>query len=337
MRVTQLLAGFAAIVSLASAAPTDSSRSQLAKRVKKFQWFGVNESGAEFGQTSIPGTYNKDYTFPSTSSIDTLMGKGLNIFRIPILMERIARGSMTSSLDATYLSQLTAVVNHITNAGGYAIVDPHNFGRYNGAIITSTANFQTFWKNVATAFKSNSKVIFDTNNEYHDMDESLVVSLNQAAINGIRSAGATSQYIFVEGNSYTGAWTWTTQNTAMASLTDPNNKIIYEMHQYLDSDGSGTSDQCVSSTIGSQRITDATTWLKNNGKKGILGEFAGGSNSVCESAVTGMVNYMAANTDVWTGGLWWGGGPWWGDYIFSMEPPSGTAYVNVLPSILPLI
>ncbi len=40
------------------------------------------------------------------------------------------------------------------------------------------------------------------------MDNSLVVKLNQAAIDGIRGVGATSQYIFVEGNSYTGAWTW---------------------------------------------------------------------------------------------------------------------------------
>ena len=36
------------------------------------------------------------------------------------------------------------------------------------------------------------------------MEESLVVSLNQAAIDGIRAVGATTQYIFAEGNSYTG-------------------------------------------------------------------------------------------------------------------------------------
>lgn len=50
--------------------------------------------------------------------------------------------------------------------------------------------------------------IIDTNNEYHDMDQTLVFNLNQACINGIRAAGATSQLILVEGNSYTGAWTW---------------------------------------------------------------------------------------------------------------------------------
>jgi aryl-phospho-beta-D-glucosidase BglC (GH1 family) len=78
----------------------------------------------------------------------------------------------------------------------------------------------------------------------------------------------------------------------------------------LDSDGSGTSTACVSSSIGSQRIADATAWLKANGKKGIIGEFAGGANSNCESAVADMLTYMKSDTDVWTGALWWGGGPW---------------------------
>lgn len=56
-------------------------------------------------------------------------------------------------------------INYITQNGAYAIIDPHNFGRFYGSIITDTAGFQTFWKNLATQFKSNSLVIFDTNNE----------------------------------------------------------------------------------------------------------------------------------------------------------------------------
>jgi endoglucanase len=127
--------------------------------------------------------------------------------------------------------------------------------------------------------------------------------------------------------------TTTSGNTALSVLTDPQDKIVYEMHQYLDSDGSGTSTACVSGTIGKERITAATEWLKNNGKKGIIGEFAGGANSQCQSAITGMLSYMAQNKDVWLGALWWGGGPWWGDYIYGYEPPSSTGY-NYYSSIL---
>ena len=114
----------------------------------------------------------------------------------------------------------------------------------------------------------------------------------------------------------------------MGNLTDPSDKIVYEMHQYLDSDGSGTSATCVSTTIGAERIADATAWLKANNKKGIIGEYAGGANSACETAVTGMLDALVADSDVWMGAIWWGAGPWWGNsYIYSLEPQLGTAYI----------
>jgi endoglucanase len=50
---------------LAVAAPATGKK----KRAKTFQFFGVNESGAEFGNTAIPGQLNKDYTWPPTYGI----------------------------------------------------------------------------------------------------------------------------------------------------------------------------------------------------------------------------------------------------------------------------
>ncbi|KAI5459572.1 glycoside hydrolase superfamily [Mariannaea sp. PMI_226] len=241
-------------------------------------------------------------------------------------MERLTPNSMTGAFNTAYLKNLTDVVNHITQNGGWAVVDPHNYGRFFGNIITDTGAFKTWWQNLASQFKSNSNVIFDTNNEYNGMDQTLVLNLNQAAINGIRAAGATTQYIFVEGNQWSGAWSWTSVNDNMKALTDPQNKIVYEMHQYLDSDSSGTSSTCVSTTIGVERLTAATSWLRTNGKIGIIGEFAGGANSQCQAAVKGMLDHLKANNDVWKGALWWAAGPWWANYIFSFEPPSGTGY-----------
>ncbi|KAF4630304.1 hypothetical protein G7Y89_g7831 [Cudoniella acicularis] len=296
---------------LAVAAPTIEKKSKAAK---KFQWFGVNESGAEFGNTALPGRLDKDYTWPPTATIDTLVGKGLNAFRVPIMMERIIPTSMTSTtLNATYESGMTTYINYITSKGAYAILDPHNFARYYGKIIDDYSGFEAFWKTLATVFKDNKLVIFDCNNEPHDMGSVDLGKLMQACINGVRSAGATSQT------------TSSGNDKALVGLTDPSDKLIYEMHQYLDSDGSGTSATCVSATIGSERLKAATAWLKANNKKAVLGEFAGGANSVCESAVKDMLTYMGANNDVWLGALWWGGGPWWGTYIYTSV--SG----NVLP------
>lgn len=263
--------------------------------------------------------------FLFTDRWQTLINDGYNAFRVDFLMERLVPNQMTSSFDAAYLKNLTEVVNFITNAGATAVLDPHNYGRYYGNIITDTAAFTTFWTNLAKQFGSNSGVVFDTNNEYNTMDQNLVLQLNQAAINGIRAAGATN-YIFVEGNAWSGAWSWNTTNTNMVSLTDPQNKIVYEMHQYLDSDSSGTSPDCVSAQIGVQRVVGATSWLRANGKIGIIGEFAGGPNAVCQSAVTGLLDHLKENSDVWMGALWWAGGPWWGDYMYSF----GEYYISIL-------
>lgn len=81
-------------------------------------------------------------------------------------MERmLATNSLTGALATAYLANYTGTINYITSKGAYAIVDPHNFGRFYGSIITDTAGFQTFWQNLAAQFKSNSLVVFDTNNE----------------------------------------------------------------------------------------------------------------------------------------------------------------------------
>lgn len=108
----------------------------------------------------------------------------------------------------------------------------------------------------------------------------------------IRSAGATNK-ILVPGNAYTGAHSWTanyygTANSAeMIKITDPGNNFAFEVHQYLNSDSSGATEDCVSTTVGVERLTSFTNWLKSNNKKAFLGEFAGGNNQVCRTAVTG--------------------------------------------------
>ncbi|KAJ6032218.1 hypothetical protein N7540_002950 [Penicillium herquei] len=332
MRYTLLLTAGAA--GLALAAPYAHS-----KRDSSFVWFGVSESCAEFGSGNIPGVLGTDYIWPDTSTIQTLIDEGMNVFRVPFLMERLVPDTLTSTPDATYLADLKSTVEYITSAGAHAIFYSHiNFNNSYGEIITSTSDFAAFWTTVASEFSSNENVIFDTNNEFNTEDQTLVLDLNQAAINAIRATGATSQYIFVEGNSWSGAWTWTEYNTNLVNLTDPNDKLVYEMHQYLDSDGSGTSATCVSSTIGQERVESATEWLQANGKLGFLGEFAGGNNSVCQTAITGMLDYLEDNSDVWLGASWWAAGPWWGDYIYSFEPPTGvgyTYYIDILSSYFP--
>jgi endoglucanase len=109
----------------------------------------------------------------------------------------------------------------------------------------------------------------------------------------------------------------------MKRIYDPKNNMLFEVHQYLDADSSGSSGTCVSTTIGRERLAGFVKWLRENGKKGFLGEFAGGNNTTCKAAIADTLKYIHANGDVLRGWLWWAGGPWWGDYKFALDPKSG--------------
>ncbi len=71
MRFLELLLGAATITSVLAAPAADGPTATIKqKRKSKFQFVGVNESGAEFGNKNLPGILGKDYTWPVHSTID---------------------------------------------------------------------------------------------------------------------------------------------------------------------------------------------------------------------------------------------------------------------------
>lgn len=111
MKFTIVLAASAATVACAYPQGRDVHTKQSAnikKRANGFTWLGVSESGAEFG-SNIPGTLDQDYAWPKTSQIQILRDAGMNIFRVPFLMERLVPTSITGAPDATYLAALKSV------------------------------------------------------------------------------------------------------------------------------------------------------------------------------------------------------------------------------------
>ena len=75
---------------------------------------------------------------------------------------------------------------------------------------------------------------------------------------------------------------------------------------------------------GSERVTAFTTWLRGNGYRAFLGEFAGARNQTCYDAVDDLLDHLDANRDVWLGWTWWAAGPWWSDYMFTLAPDGMT-------------
>jgi len=294
-------------------------------------WHGVNLAGLDFGQNNLPGTYNKDYTNPTTAEADYYIGKGMNIFRVPFLWERL-QPQQNGELNTVYLGYLDTFVKYATSKGAFVLLDPHNYARYFGQIIGSAqvpvTAFADFWSKLATYYKSNTRVIFGLMNEPNTMSTEQWLTGANAAIAAIRATGAT-QKIFVPGNAWTGAWSWeqnwygTPNAEVMKGVKDPLGNFVFEVHQYMDADHSGTSENCVSPTIGSQDLQVFTSWLRTNKYTGFLGEWAGGRNQVCYQAIQDIEQYLDNNNDVWVGWTWWSGGPWWGDYIYALDPTGG--------------
>ena len=289
---------------------------------------GVNLAGGEFG----PGgtTYGSDYEYPTHAEIDYEASKGMNVIRMPFLWERL-QPTLGQAFNATEMQRIDDVVSYATSKGLKVVLDPHDYGRYNGQDIGSSAvpnsAFASFWGQLAGHFASNGNVIFGLMNEPDQSSASGWLGSVNAAIAAIRAAGAT-QEVLVPGIGYDGAWTWTTTHSDNANVIgtgvkDSANNYAFEVHQYLDGDGSGTSTSVASPTTGSDRLTAITNWATQNGKKLFLGEFGAGSDQASVTALGNMLSYMTQHGDVWQGGTYWAAGPLWGNYMFSAEPSNG--------------
>jgi len=290
-------------------------------------YLGTNLAGFVFGN-DIPGIFNKDYTVPTPAEIDYFVGKGMNIFRLPFRWERL-QGVQLGEFNSTYLGYIDSVVKYATNKGAAVLLDPHNYARYYGKVVGTTdvptAAFADFWSKLANYYKPIPSVIFGLMNEPNSMATELWLADANAVIAAIRATGATNR-IFVPGNAWTGAWSWdqnwygTPNADVLKGIKDPGNNYAIEVHQYFDSDHSGTSETCVSATAGSDSLKVFTTWLRQNGVKGFLGEWAGGRNALCYQAIQDITSYIDTNSDVYLGWSWWAAGPWWGEYIYALDP-----------------
>jgi endoglucanase len=326
------------------AAPALAAASAPAPAAPVLPYRGVNLSGGEFG-SNIPGTLGVDYRWPTSAEVDYYMSKGATAFRVGFRWERM-QATQNGELDATYLGGLDQLVNYATTKGATVIIEPHNFARYNGSTIGSAdvpnASFADFWRRLALHYGANPHVMFNLMNEPHDLPTEQWVSAANAAIAAIRATAAPNTLV-VPGNAWTGAYTWastsygTPNAVAMLNVVDPGNNMLFEVHQYLDSDASGGSSQCISSTIGSERLAPFIAWLRANGKKGFLGEFAGADNPTCTAAVRDMLTAVRGASDVLQGWTWWGAGPAWpANYIFQVEP-NGAADAPLMTLLAPFL
>lgn len=285
---------------------------------------GVNLAGAEFGP--VGGlAHNTDYAYQArwNGYFTHLLyvNGGTNVFRLPFKWERLQPVG-EAEFDAAEWKRLRDTVRDYRSLGVSVVLDPHNYAKYFGVQVTA-AQLADLWRRLAIQYRDDTGVIFGLMNEPAGVDAAAWWYAAQTAINTIRSEGANN-IILVPGVAWTGAHSWVSSGNAENALTivDPLNNYAFEVHQYVDSNSSGTSGNAVSENIGVDRIAAVTSWAEANRRHLFLGEF--GVSSVLTNRIANhrMLSRIEDRPDVWIGWTAWGaGGRWANDYYFRLDPP----------------
>ncbi|MHB1949301.1 MAG: cellulase family glycosylhydrolase [Gammaproteobacteria bacterium] len=269
-------------------------------------------------------------------------------------------------------SFVAPLLESLTSAHVYAMVDLHAYMRYSefgkeysgcgmdgkcpdGTLILEASAYQDVWTKLYEKIKNDPNInmnyiMFDLVNEPVDVPDDLVFTIQAKVITSLRNAGYQG-YILVEGNSWSGLHSWTNaswksrdgkstytnaslftrENFAKAGIADLS-KVIINAHQYLDSDYSGTHEQCLTDlkTTGANGFNLAafSDYLQQNKLKAIVTEFGGGRDSAsCQPAMMAFLNYMKDNSAKnkeygFVGWTAWSAGHGWGNYNLRVTPSS---------------
>lgn len=263
-----------------------------------WNFVGANLSGLEFGKmidpVVVPNLSVEDAAGKMSDLTDTqqFLKAGMNTMRVPLhwgFLQLDGPGQGAINL-AYYNSYVKPLLESLTSANVYAIVDLHAYMRYSvfgkqyagcgvdgacpdGTLITDAKAYQDVWSKLYTLMKSDSKInmdyiMLDLVNEPVEVPDDAVFTTQAAVIKTLRQLGFQG-YILVEGNSWTGLHSWTTScwtstdgkfSYTNATLFTRENfakagitdlsRILINVHQYLDADYSGTHNGC---------LTDLTT------------------------------------------------------------------------------
>ena len=288
---------------------------------------GVNIPSGSFSPSG--NQIERDYTYPTKSNIDYYTAKGAKVFRISFLGQRLLAPGESGRLATTSdMDILTELIDYAATKGAAVILDMHDYGlSRTGKLIGrdpgATDEFAAAWETIAGEVADKPNVVFGLMNEPNRQSAAEWLEGANAAVAAIRRAGA-KQLVLVPGSYWDSGHTWTTTDNGevMLGFRDPGDNFAVEVHQYLDSDNSGSHTSVVPG-VGATRLAAFTEWAREHGVRGFLGEFGWADNKPAHKEGRDLLCFISRNQDVWLGTTYWAGGPWWGDYMYSVEPLDG--------------
>lgn len=287
------------------------------------RYTGVNMAGGEFKGGRLPGKPDKDFHYPRAKEFQPFADAGMNAVRVPVIWRRLQPNG-GGELDPVALRALDKSLGALEPQVDLVILDIHNYGRLGGVPLTDdpalAGALPDLWRRLALRYAGRPKIAFGLMNEPHDMDAVAWRAIAERTVAAIRQAGARN-LVLVPGVDWTGAHSWMRANAAaFTGFRDPADAMLFEMHQYLDADSSGTHADCPDPGAGPSRLAAATRWLRQQHRRALLAEFGAPGTPQCLQALDGLLGYLDANGDAWAGWTYWAAGAWWGKYPLSVQP-----------------
>lgn len=291
---------------------------------------GVNIAGAEFNASKLPGLLNKDYLYPNNKDLDYVVTMGGNVIRLPFRWERL-QPELFGSFDSFELGNIKRVVAAANIRGLCVILDVHNFGGYGKNAIGSSevpvTAFHDLWRRIALIFSDPENTIFGLMNEPAAMSIALWATTAQSTILEIRKENSRNIILAASGR-WSGAHEWfkkfdgVSNAEAFSKLSDPENRTWIELHQYADTNFSGTEQTCINPDRFKKLFTPLTEWSQSKKIKFYLGEFGVAQNENCLANLSEIL-IQISDTTVWGGWTYWATGRWWGSYPMSIQIKDG--------------
>jgi endoglucanase len=299
---------------------------------------GVNFGSGVFDPGTVPGIYNKGYTYADESYYKRHAGLGFKLIRLGFLWERI-QPKLGTELDAAELGRIKQSLDYAQKYGIKVVLDMHNYYRYYGKVINSPevprAQFAETWRKIAVAVSKHPALYgYGLMNEPYNTGNNLWPQTAQAAGQAIRKIDP-SKWIMIAGDRYSSAFHWQKYNTSLINdpwMRDPKNNLVYEAHQYLDFDYSGTYTkraETFAPMLGVERVKPWVEWLKANKLRGFLGEH--GIPDFSPSAVVATDNLLAYLNANCIPSTYWAAGPRWGENIMALDVSSGKHRPQLAP------
>jgi aryl-phospho-beta-D-glucosidase BglC (GH1 family) len=279
---------------------------------------------------------NLEYVLPSDETLTYFKKKGITVFRLPMLWERM-QPKASGPLDPAKVLELKAFLDRADKLEVRFIIDLHAYARRDDGKLLGTPQLPvsaltSFWAQFAQTFHGRFDG-YDIMNEPHNMPDATVWPIAaQATVDAIRKRDSSTT-IYVEGDDWANAERWPRSNAGLL-IRDPANRIVYSAHQYFDRNTSGQYAQPfaqdgATADIGARRLRPFVQWLRANKLKGHIGEFGVPFGDPGWLPVLDQfLDEIHASCDVLTGMTYWAAGDWADAYPLTVQPARNSNWAD---------